>query len=48
MSDEEAAYYTIKRRKETFGKYYKTCFHIHKPESYDFKLLIVTQQINLA
>ena len=27
------------KQKETYGKFHKTCFHIHTPESYDFKLL---------
>ena len=39
MSDEKNAYETIKNRKEKFGTFHKTCFHIHTPESYDYKLL---------
>ncbi|MGF7060778.1 Spaf_1101 family AAA-like ATPase [Brassicibacter mesophilus] len=40
MRDEEAAYDAIKQRKEKFGTFYKTCFHVHTPESYDYKLMI--------
>ena len=39
MSDEKKAYETIKNRKEKFGTFHKTCFHIHTSESYDYKLL---------
>lgn len=39
MSDEKAAYDAIKNAKEKFGTFHKTCFHIHTPESYDYKLL---------
>lgn len=39
MSDEKAAYDAIKNTKEKFGTFHKTCFHIHTPESYDYKLL---------
>lgn len=39
MSDEKNAYEAIKNRKEKFGTFHKTCFHIHTPESYDYKLL---------
>lgn len=39
MPDEKAAYETIRNSKEKFGVFYKTCFHIHTPESYDYKLL---------
>lgn len=38
-SDEKNAYEAIKNRKEKFGTFHKTCFHIHTPESYDYKLL---------
>lgn len=38
MPDEKAAYETIKNAKEKFGIFHKTCFHIHTPESYDYKL----------
>lgn len=40
MRDEEFAYEAIKQRKEKFGVFYKTCFHVHTPESYDYKLMI--------
>ncbi len=39
MSDEKTAYEAIKHRKEKFGTFHKACFHIHTPESYDYKLL---------
>lgn len=39
MRDEEIAYDAIKHRKEKFGIFYKTCFHVHTPESYDYKLM---------
>lgn len=39
MSDEKTAYEAIKNRKEKFGTFHKVCFHIHTPESYDYKLL---------
>ena len=39
MPDEKTAYETIKNRKEKFGTFHKICFHIHTPESYDYKLL---------
>lgn len=38
MSDEKAAYETMKNAKEKFGTFHKSCFHIHTPESYDYKL----------
>lgn len=37
-SDEKAAYEAMRDIKEKFGAYHKTCFHIHTPESYDYKL----------
>lgn len=37
--DEIAAYEAITKQKETYGKFHKTCFHIHTPESYDYSLL---------
>lgn len=40
MRDEKFAYEAIKQRKEKFGVFYKTCFHVHTPESYDYKLMI--------
>ncbi|MDD4437402.1 MAG: chromosome segregation protein SMC [Tissierellia bacterium] len=40
MPDEKAAYEAIKYRKEKFGIFYKTCFHVHTPESYDYKLMV--------
>jgi len=40
MRDEEAAYDAIKQQKQKFGTFYKTCFHVHTPESYDYKLMI--------
>lgn len=40
MSDEQSAYYAIKQQKEKFGTFHKTCFHVHTPESYDYKLMI--------
>ncbi len=39
MSDEKTAYETIKNMKEKFGTFHKSCFHIHTPASYDYKLL---------
>ena len=39
MPDEKIAYEAIKNRKEKFGTFHKVCFHIHTPESYDYKLL---------
>ncbi len=39
MPDEQTAYEAIKNRKEKFGTFHKTCFHIHTPESHDYKLL---------
>lgn len=39
MLDEKNAYEAIKNRKEKFGTFHKACFHIHTPESYDYKLL---------
>lgn len=39
MNDEKAAYEAMKNAKEKFGTFHKTCFHIHTPESYDYKLL---------
>jgi len=38
MSDERAAYDAMKNAKEKFGIFHKSCFHIHTPESYDYKL----------
>lgn len=37
--DEKAAYETMKNRREKFGTFHKSCFHIHTPESHDYKLL---------
>lgn len=37
--DQIAAYESMTRQKNTYGKFYKTCFHIHTPESHDYKLL---------
>lgn len=39
MLDERTAYETIMRMKEGFGTFHKTCFHVHTPASYDYKLL---------
>lgn len=39
VRDEQQAYETMKTTKEKFGVFYKTCFHLHTPESYDYKLL---------
>lgn len=39
MPDERTAYEAIKNRKEKFGAFHKTCFHIHTPESHDYTLL---------
>ncbi|AHF05822.1 Spaf_1101 family AAA-like ATPase [Desulfitobacterium metallireducens] len=44
MRDEDAAYDAIEQRKEKFGTFYKTCFHLHTPESYDYKLMISWDQ----
>lgn len=38
-SDQKAAYETMINMKEKFGVFYRTCFHIHTPASYDYKLL---------
>lgn len=38
MPDEKNAYEAIKNKKEKFGTFHKVCFHIHTPESYDYKL----------
>ena len=38
MNDEKAAYEAMKNAKEKFGTFHKTCFHVHTPESYDYKL----------
>ena len=40
MRDEKFAYEAIKQRKGKFGVFYKTCLHVHTPESYDYKLMI--------
>lgn len=40
VGDEKLAYETIKQNKEKFGVFYKTCFHVHTPESYDYKLMM--------
>ena len=37
--DQIAAYEAITKQKETYGKFHKTCFHIHTPESYDYCFL---------
>ncbi len=34
------AYEAINGKKESFGVFHKTCFHLHTPESYDYKLLV--------
>jgi len=39
MPDEIKAYESIKNTKEKFGAFHKTCFHIHTPESYDYRLI---------
>ena len=39
MLDERTAYEKMKNMKEKFGVFHKTCFHVHTPESYDYKLL---------
>ena len=36
--DAKNAYYKIKGFKDKSGKYYKTLFHLHTPESYDYEL----------
>lgn len=38
-SDTKRAYDAIKSCKTKFGIYQKTCFHIHTPASYDYKLV---------
>ena len=35
--DVKNAYEAINREKEKFGKYHKAIFHVHTPESYDYK-----------
>jgi len=37
--DERKAYETMKNRKEKFGVFHKSCFHVHTPASHDYKLL---------
>lgn len=39
MSDERNAYEAITNNQKKFGKYHKTCFHVHTPASYDYRLL---------
>lgn len=39
MRDEANAYYTIKNFQKMFGVFRKTCFHVHTPESHDYKLM---------
>ena len=39
MRDERIAYETMIKMKEEFGTFHKTCFHVHTPASYDYKLL---------
>lgn len=39
MRDEENAYNKINNFKKLFGVFYKTCFHVHTPESHDYKLM---------
>lgn len=39
--DVKKAYKAINGEKECFGKYHKTIFHIHTPESYDYRFLEV-------
>lgn len=39
MSDEKAAYEAIKTLKVKFGVFHKVCFHVHTPESHDYRLL---------
>ena len=36
---ERVAYEAIKNRKDKFGMFHKSCFHIHTPASHDYKLL---------
>ena len=35
--DVKKAYEAINSEKEKFGKYHKAIFHVHTPESYDYK-----------
>lgn len=37
-ADVKTAYEKINSEKENFGKYHKVIFHVHTPESYDYKL----------
>ena len=37
-TDIEMAYKAIKETKNKYGLYYKTLFHLHTPQSYDYKL----------
>lgn len=39
VRDERIAYETMIKLKERFGTFHKTCFHVHTPASYDYKLL---------
>lgn len=38
MSDEKTAYEAIIHKEMGFGKFHKTCFHVHTPASYDYHL----------
>lgn len=38
-ADIKKAYETIKNAKIKYGTYQKTCFHVHTPASYDYKLV---------
>lgn len=37
--DTKIAYDVIDKQKKKYGTFYKTCFHVHTPESYDYRLL---------
>lgn len=39
MGDQYRAYEAITKDKVKYGVYHKTCFHVHTPASYDYRLL---------
>lgn len=39
MNDQLRAYEAITKDKVKYGVYHKTCFHVHTPASYDYRLL---------
>ena len=37
--DQKRAYNAILKKKDSFGTFHKTCFHLHTPASHDYQLL---------